>query len=35
VGILAGPAALGWVTAHDQIDLLAQIGVTLLRRAGG
>jgi Kef-type K+ transport system membrane component KefB len=30
VGILAGPAALGWVTAHDQIDLLAQIGVTVL-----
>ncbi|RJQ46729.1 MAG: sodium:proton exchanger [Gammaproteobacteria bacterium] len=30
VGIVAGPAVLGWVTAHDQIDLLAQIGVTLL-----
>ncbi len=30
VGILAGPAALGWVTAHDQLDLLAQIGVTVL-----
>ncbi len=30
VGIIAGPAMLGWVTAHDQIDLLAQIGVTVL-----
>lgn len=30
VGIVVGPAVLGWVTAHDQIDLLAQIGVTLL-----
>jgi len=30
VGILAGPSALGWVTVHDQIDLLAQIGVTVL-----
>ncbi len=30
VGILAGPAALGWVQAHDQIDLLAQVGVAVL-----
>jgi Kef-type K+ transport system membrane component KefB len=30
VGILAGPAGLAWVTAHDQIDLLAQLGVTVL-----
>jgi len=30
VGILAGPAVLGWVQSHDQIDLLAQIGVTVL-----
>ena len=30
VGILAGPAVLGWVGAHDQIDLLAQIGITVL-----
>ncbi|MBK5207451.1 MAG: cation:proton antiporter [Polaromonas sp.] len=30
VGILLGPSALGWVTAHDQVDLLAQIGVTVL-----
>lgn len=30
VGILAGPAAFGFVQAHDQIDLLAQLGVALL-----
>lgn len=30
VGILLGPSAQGWVTAHDQVDLLAQIGVTVL-----
>ena len=30
VGIAVGPSVLGWVAAHDQIDLLAQIGVTLL-----
>lgn len=30
VGILAGPAVFGWVSAHDQIDLLAQIGITVL-----
>ncbi|MBE7423141.1 MAG: cation:proton antiporter [Zoogloeaceae bacterium] len=30
VGIVVGPSVLGWVAAHDQIDLLAQIGVTLL-----
>ncbi len=30
VGILAGPAAFGLVQAHGQIDLLAQIGVTVL-----
>lgn len=30
VGILAGPAACGFVQAHDQIDLLAQIGVAVL-----
>ncbi|MDP2238865.1 MAG: cation:proton antiporter [Burkholderiales bacterium] len=29
-GILVGPAALGWVESHDQIDLLAQVGVTVL-----
>ncbi len=30
VGILVGPAGFGWVSAHDQIDLLAQIGITVL-----
>lgn len=30
VGIAASPAFLGLVSAHDQIDLLAQIGVTVL-----
>lgn len=30
VGIMVGPAVFGWVGAHDQIDLLAQIGVTVL-----
>ena len=30
VGILEGPAVLGWVTAADQIDLLAKIGIALL-----
>ncbi len=30
VGILAGPAAFGWVQSLDKIDLLAQLGVTIL-----
>lgn len=30
VGILVGPAGLALVTAHDQIDLLAEVGVTVL-----
>ncbi|MFP5506738.1 MAG: cation:proton antiporter [Gammaproteobacteria bacterium] len=30
VGILVGPAGFSLVTAHDQIDLLAQIGITVL-----
>jgi Kef-type K+ transport system membrane component KefB len=30
VGIAVGPAGFGSVAAHDQIDLLAQIGVTVL-----
>ncbi len=30
VGILVGPAFFGLVQAHDQIDLLAQIGVAVL-----
>jgi len=30
VGILAGPAFFGWVSAHDQLALLAEVGVTVL-----
>ncbi len=30
IGIALGPAGLGWVKAHDQVALLAQIGVTVL-----
>ena len=30
IGIVAGPAVLGVVKAHDQIDLLAQVGVAVL-----
>ena len=30
VGILAGPVALGWITVHDPLDLLAQVGVAVL-----
>ena len=30
VGILAGPSVLGWVSANDEIDLLAKFGITLL-----
>jgi len=30
IGIIAGPAVFGVVTAHDQIDLLAQVGVAVL-----
>jgi Kef-type K+ transport system membrane component KefB len=30
IGIAAGPAVLGVVTAHDQIALLAQVGVAVL-----
>ena len=30
VGILAGPSVLGWVSANDQVDLLAKLGITLL-----
>jgi len=30
VGILAGPVGLGLVTAHDPLDLLAQVGVAVL-----
>ncbi|MGB5475336.1 MAG: cation:proton antiporter family protein [Gammaproteobacteria bacterium] len=30
VGILVGPSVLAWVSANDQIDLLAKFGITLL-----
>jgi Kef-type K+ transport system membrane component KefB len=30
VGLLVGPAGLGWVQTRDQIDLLAKIGIALL-----
>ncbi len=30
VGIVVGPAVLGLVNANEQIDLLAQVGVTVL-----
>jgi len=30
VGILVGPSVLSWVSANDQIDLLAKFGITLL-----
>ena len=30
VGILAGPSGLGWVSHHEPLELLAQIGVTVL-----
>ena len=30
IGIVAGPAVLGMVTAHEQIDLLAQVGIAVL-----
>ena len=30
VGILVGPAGLGWVTAADEVNLLAKIGIALL-----
>ncbi|MDZ7680102.1 MAG: cation:proton antiporter family protein [Acidimicrobiales bacterium] len=29
-GVLVGPTALGWVTAEDQINLLAHVGVSIL-----
>ncbi len=35
VGIVVGPAVLGLVTAHDQVDLLAQVGVAVLLFAVG
>ena len=30
IGIVAGPAVLGLVMAHEQIDLLAQVGIAVL-----
>jgi len=30
VGIVVGPSALNWVSANDQVDLLARLGITLL-----
>lgn len=30
VGILVGPSVLGWVSANDQVDLLAKMGIALL-----
>ena len=35
VGIAVGPAVLGLVTAHDPVDLLAQVGVAVLLFAVG
>jgi Kef-type K+ transport system membrane component KefB len=35
VGIAVGPAGFGLVTAHDQVDLLAQVGVAVLLFAVG
>jgi Kef-type K+ transport system membrane component KefB len=35
VGVVVGPAVFGLVTAHDQIDLLAQVGVAVLLFAVG
>jgi Kef-type K+ transport system membrane component KefB len=29
-GLLSGPSGLGWVSASDQVDLLAQMGIALL-----
>lgn len=30
VGIVAGPMVLGWITMHDPLELLAQIGIAVL-----
>jgi len=30
VGIVVGPSVLGWVSADDQVDLLAKLGIALL-----
>ena len=33
VGILVGPSVLGWVSANDQVDLLAKFDRTAVNRA--
>ncbi len=33
-GILVGPSVLGWVSADDQVDLLAKLGIALLLLCG-
>lgn len=35
VGIVVGPSVLGWVSANDQVDLLAKLGIALLLFAVG
>lgn len=30
VGIVAGPAGLGWISANEQVELLAELGIALL-----
>ena len=30
VGVLVGPSVFGWVSANDQVDLLAKMGIALL-----
>ncbi|MCF6211472.1 MAG: cation:proton antiporter [Gammaproteobacteria bacterium] len=30
VGVLVGPSVLGWVSANEQVDLLAKLGIALL-----
>lgn len=30
VGIVVGPALLGWTTTHEPVELLAELGVTIL-----
>ncbi len=30
VGVVVGPSVLGWVSANDQVDLLAKLGIALL-----
>lgn len=35
IGLIAGPSALDWVRAHEPMELLAEIGVTILLFAVG